>query len=385
MQKEGAERAFDDAEPLEPADELTADEQAAFERMQSETPMPTKDEGEEPPAGDEDAGGKQRPKQKADAGDGEADDDEQVDEVTIDAQGKAHDASGKYVPKEAFDRVRNRNKADREALAALQQENAKAIGRLTVLTELLNGIGSDPAKAPAGGDKKGDQLPTNPFEEADIDENEDVMGALQQQKRRNAYLHKQMSDRNTRDQVNSEVHAVTTEYVTEARRMAAEHVKSGQLVEVNGEKVSAYHGAYLHLVNMQHGILEAQGFTDENVRNRMIRESELQIVANAKKAGANPAQVIFNMALKSGFQMPAKQEGGEKKPAQKTEAQKKAEEHIERVENGLKASQSLTGKGGGSYSGLTAKQVLTMDDDAFAAYVDKLGGDDEFMRRFGGA
>ncbi len=46
-------KSFDDSEPLDAPEELTAEEQAAWDRMQAETPMPTKHEGGDPDGGGE--------------------------------------------------------------------------------------------------------------------------------------------------------------------------------------------------------------------------------------------------------------------------------------------------------------------------------------------
>lgn len=369
--KTGGDGGGDEHVPLDD-DAFSPEEQAAIEQMQRETPMPTQNEGGDPPAGDvpDPEDGKPRPKQRADAGDGEADDDGDVDEITIDGQGKAHDASGKYVPKSAYLRVKDQRKADREALEAERATRAKIEGRLAQLTDIINAL-----PAPGDQQQKKDVAPSNPWDEADISPVEDLVGAFEQQKRRADYERRAREGLATESKARDTHQAIVQTYVTDAKRLAAEHIRNGDIVELEGgQKVPAFQAAYLHLIAQRHAMLEALGVSDQAERDRRIASEEADLVEQAAKQRKSPAELIYAVAKAAGFRMPAKA-AANGKDVGKTAEQLAAEKRLDQVNKGMLATQSLSGKGGQAASGVNRAQIIAMDDEAFDAFCAKLSED----------
>jgi hypothetical protein len=368
--KTGGDGGGDEHVPLDD-EAFSPEEQAAIERMRSETPMPTQNEGGDPPAeGTADPeDGKPRPKQQADAGDGEADDDgEEVDEITIDGQGKAHDASGKYVPKSALLRVKEQRKADRDALASEREARAKLEGRLNVLTEIINTV-------PVPGDQKKDAAPANPWEEADVAPEDDLVGAFNQQKRRADWERRQREGLSTATAEGAKHQEIVRTYVADAKRLATDQIKKGEVVEVDGQQMPAFQAAYLHLIGQRHAMLEALGVADPAERDRRIASEEADLVEQAAKQRKSPAELIFSVAKAAGFKMPAKAAPANGKDPGKSQAQLAAEKKLDQVNAGMKATQSLSGKGGQPATGVSTAQIIAMDDESFDAFIGKLSED----------
>jgi hypothetical protein len=366
-------RSFDDAEPLEDADGFSADEQAAIERMQSETPMPSSNEGGDPPAVEAEDG-KPRPKQEADAEPSEAELEDGEEEITIDGQGRERDKStGQFVSKSALLRVKEQNKQTRTELENQRQENARILGRMQVLTDIINA-------APADGKVQGQQqrAPTNPWEEADINKVEDLIGWAEQMERRAKFERQQregIATAQTQQGQRERQVAEIQSYVSDAKRLAAEHEKTGLMVEVDGgQRVPAMQAAYAHLVKVRSAQLEALGMTDVQARMQRIAQEEGELVAQAHAARKSPAEMIMGLAQAVGFQMPSKSSGnGAAKSNGKSQAQVDAERKLNGINKGMQAAQSLSGKGGNAYRGLTVAQINAMDDDSFDAFCNSVG------------
>jgi len=348
-------------------EDFTPEEQAAIERMQAETPMPTKNEGGDPPAA-ETQDGKPGPKQEADAGDGEAEVDlaEGEEEITIDGQGRERDkATGQFVSKSALLRTKEQYKATRSELERERAEKARIEGRLQVLTDIINTV-------PIPGEQKKDAAPANPWDEADVNPTEDLVGAFEQQKRRADYERKQREGLATGQKERDTHQEIVRTYVADAKRLAADQITKGEIVEVEGgQKVPAFQAAYLHLIGQRHAMLEALGVTDQAERDRRIASEEADLVQQAAQQKKSPAELIFAVAKAAGFRMPAKaQTNG--KDAGKTPKQLEAERKIDQINKGMSATQSLSGKGGQAASGVTRAQIIAMDDAAFDAFTAKL-------------
>src|SRR5262245_59012489 len=88
--------------PPPESDSLTEADLAVIEQMRRGEPPPQPEPEPEPAPADN---------KPAKASEGE---EEPLDEITIDGQGRVHDASGKYVPKAAYLRERDRYKEARD-------------------------------------------------------------------------------------------------------------------------------------------------------------------------------------------------------------------------------------------------------------------------------
>jgi hypothetical protein len=369
--------AFDDAAPLPEAEDLSSAEQEMFARMQAETPMPTKDEGGDPPE-------EEKPVVTKEAKAPEAGDDDDIDDddVTIDGEGRARNKDGTFVEsvsKSAYLRVKEARKADREALQAQQRENARLLGRFEAFEAALQGKIPGKEGAPA---KKSD----NPWDEPVVtDPNDagfDLVKLLGQLASRQEYDRKQregiqqgMQERDTA------VNRVQS-YVSDAKRFEKAQVDKGEVIDLeDGTKVSHFKAAYFHLVSNQDAILQALGITDKAERDRRIAQEEDNLVTQAQAAGKSPAEVLFAVAKASGWKAPA---ATAKAPgAQKTAAQIAAEAKLDGINKRMGQTQSLSGKGGQAASGMTGKQLLALDDAAFDAFVAQIG--EEAMNKLMGA
>jgi hypothetical protein len=358
-------------------DEFSADELAAIEQMQRETPMPTSNEGGDPPANDP----APEPEKKVD-GEDDVELEDGEEELTIDGQGRAHDKAGQFVSKSALLRVKEQRK---QALAELESERAaraKIEGRLDILTDIINAV-------PGDGKKLGEQKTENPWDESDINEAEDLLGALQQQRRRERFNYERQkaieSGQADRDKALAERDKITTlvqSYVADAKRLAAENIKNGELVEIDGgQKIPAFQAAYQHVVALRHAQLEAGGMTDKATRDQHIAQEERQLVEGAAATKRSPAELIMAYAKASGFKMPAKA-ATNGKDAGKTQAQIEAEKKLEVINKAKANSQTLSGKGGQAYGGVTRSQIIKMDEDEFAALINKLS-ESELNRMLG--
>jgi hypothetical protein len=335
-------------------EELSAAEIAMLEKMQADTPMPDGDapdgqEKAEPTEGELEA------KAKPD------DEDDDDPDLTIDEKGRARDKDGKFVesvPKSAFLRIKEQSKARAAELAAEREEKARVLGRMNLLTEIIN----------AGGEKKAatdDKKDTgNPWDEKDIDPQTDIVAAFDQQKRRAEFNRRMVeTDRHARSEHQAEVARVNA-YVSDVQRICNEQATKGEVVEIGGKAIPVYAAAYKHLVNLRHAQLEAVGVADKATREQIIGDEEKQIVSDAAKAKRSPAEAIYKLALASGFTVPAKKSADN--------GASPAEKNLQRVNDGMKATKSLSSAGGAAYGGLTTSQIVNMNDDEFAAFASKL-------------
>lgn len=366
------ERAFDDAAPLDEPETLSSDEQALFDRMMNETPDQAGDAPEEPAPAPKPKAPKSGPTAAEASAEEEPDLEEGEAEITIDENGTPRDGDGKFVSKSALLRVKEQNKQYRDQLAQRESENARIMGRMDQLTEILNGLGQP---APKKGEK-----PDNPWDEADVNPTEDLVGAFDQSQRR-AKFERQQREQTQQSMGQRDVEQQTVQaYVQDARRIASEHQSQGLMVTLgegeSAKTIPAFQAAYIHLVTQRHAQLEAVGVTDLAQRQAQIAQEERNLVAQAMANKKSPAEAIFNLAKASGFQMPSKRNGkandedeGEGGP---TPAQAAATKKLETVAKGMKTAQSLSGKGGQAYSGMTRAQIIAMDEDAFANFTQKL-------------
>jgi hypothetical protein len=367
------------------SDAFTPEEQAAIERMQQDAPMPTRNEGGEPPA---DGGAPAAPAPRSDQQQASAGDDDLADgeeEITIDGKGRGHDQNGQFVSKSALLRVREQSKQYRTELEAERAARAKLEGRFEILAEALNA-----PQAPAGDGKASagkQQQPANPWEEEDIDPAVDIFSAFDQQKRRNAYERQQREAMAKAGTQREQKTAAVNAYIADAKRLAGEHIANGELVTLGeGDKarqVPAFQAAYLHLVGVRDAQLQALGIADKAARDARIAAEEGELIEEAIAAKRSPAEMILALATAAGFKMPAKG-AGNGAGQQKTQKQLDAERHLEQVNNGMRSMMSLSGRGGNPPPTLNAAQIAAMGEDEFAALVAQMG-EDQFARRYLGA
>lgn len=291
--------------------------------------------------------------------------DEEITEISRDKAGRF----ARKVPIHALHQSRAKLKDKEAELQAANVRFARADERMNQLLELANsGMFPNPqpgAATPAAAAAKS----KNPMDEPDIDMQEDFVAALDQQKRRMAYLAQTMQSDKTQRETQETETQVRTAYINDAKSFVTKEPEFG--------------AAYRHVVKLRHQQLAAAGHGDEKQRNAMIAQEERDLVHHAFKAGKSPAQVLWDYAAASGFQKGAapatptpgngQQQNGNAHAANvaKIAAQKK----------GQAASASLSGVGG-SPRALTLEQIADMNQDEFDALVDKMGGTKKFTASY---
>lgn len=311
----------------------SSDRQSVLEPDQQGTPEPkegAQDElkgKEEPSAEDDDDG----------------DDDSHI--IVDPATGRHKDTrTGRFVklvPHQAMHRERERRKAAEQEAANERLRFARADERMNTLLALAKNMPKDAGT---------EQAPKSPMDEPDIDPIADIVGALDQQKRRNAYLNQQIaSDRQSREAAAAEAQVVNA-YKADAVRFI--------------QSEPSFAEAYKFLVQARHKQMETVGVTDAAQRNMQFAMEEKALVQMALQQNKSPAQILWNLAVASGFQKsapptPAKINDGHQQNVQKLQQQQR----------GMAASQSLSGTG---YAGgaLTIAKIADMDDEDFAKLVD---------------
>lgn len=274
--------------------------------------------------------------QKADG----AEDDDAAGDVQIDDKGQIRDLkTGRFVPHAKFHQAREKAKTLEAELNSYREKFARADERLAVLNQALTT--ADPAKAKA-------QQPANPFEEADVDASADIFKALDQQKRRNAWLMSQLKE--TKGQTEAKFAANTIEGHYKAARAA----------------IPDFAEAHAHLTEVAHKELElVHGVADKAERQKIIDQREREAVIDAVRNGQNPAERMVKLAQVRGW--------AKKAPAP-AEAQKTAaEQKIEQIRNGQAAAGTLANAAGGASGPLTMDAFMAMSDDVLYEKAKELG------------
>jgi hypothetical protein len=343
-------RVFEDAD-------LTEEELAYLKGGNVEVP--------DTPAGADPAPtGQDTPQPQKAADEAEIDSDEHSEEGDEEITEISRAPNGRFarkVPIHALHKERAGHKATKEALNQSQVKFARAEERMNMLLELAQSgqFNQQPGAKPEAA------KPKSPMDEPDIDVAEDFVGALDQQKRRMAYLQKTMVEERTQRETQHTEAQVRTAYLNDAKQFVA--------------KEAAFPAAYKHVVSARHAQLKAVGVEDEGQRNAMIAQEERDLVHQAFKAGKSPAQVLWDYALGSGFVKPS----GTPQPS----AQPNTDQHAANVakiaaqKKGQAASASLSGVGGSPRS-LTLAQIADMDDEDFSKFVDQMGGARKFSASY---
>lgn len=271
------------------------------------------------------------------------DDDAEPGEVRVGDDGRVRDAKGRFVPVKALHEERGRRQTAESELTKLREQLAVANTKLELV-----------AKPPASAESAGAQQPKNPFEEADIDPNADLLGAVQQERRRNAWLREQQTKATEETRAELTEQGVTQAYRDDTQRFLVAKPD--------------YPKAFEHVVRARAMELIAMGVTDQAALAKQIREDESAIVRQAIASGKSPAHVFYTLALAKGYQAPAANPNptpaapGAQSAPEKTTAQ----QIIENVQAGQEAGKTLTGAGGAA-PGPTLDQILAMSADEIIA------------------
>lgn len=379
--------AAEDAGDVNELTGLTADEQQAFDGMRTgDTPA-----GDPEPGTGDDVD----PDPDADPEDGDADPaagdadpaaDRPLGQEKTPEELAADAAAGKKpAPKTvSFGKYQRELKKAGETAAAAQAEAKKAREDAIKLAERVAIINEALSAQPAAAVDP-DAPPANPFEEADIDPAEDYAAAVQQERRRNRYAYaasqgiqqdvtvsredQQMRDTFKRDY---DAHTAADPIVPHAYQF----LKDSRFIEIC---ISEF--------NKDPTVPEERELiTDQEVSRavQVFNAEEKYVVGNAIKAGISPTAAIMRLAKARGFKPPAPAPA-----ARPAAAAPSVPEHtngaaapptapsastaLATLAAAKEAGKSLSDGGGAPPpTGITAKMLLDMDDDAFASFVDEL-------------
>ncbi|MBS0243655.1 MAG: hypothetical protein JSS20_15875 [Proteobacteria bacterium] len=145
-------------------------------------------------------------------------------------------------------------------------------------------------------------------------------------------------------------------------------------------KDPAFADAMRHVLTVQDNLLQAQGVTDPEARKAALFNAERNFVKQSYAANANPAERLVAMAKAYGW---APKPAAPAAPAAPANGKPSAAAKIENINRGMKASASLSNVVSSGGDGLpSAQQIMAMGEEEYAAFIDKMGGDKAFERRY---
>lgn len=258
-------------------------------------------------------------------------DPEELDPDNDDPAPEAKDKKPKLVPHQALHQERETRKKFEQQFRQSEIERVRLAERLNVFDQLR-------------------QHAAQPEPIAPPDPDTDPVGALKYTQQQLAHFQQQEQQR-----------------VAYERQQSQE---SAQIAQIDGSYRSAWQDfsarlpdamdGYNHFVKGLDGYFQALGVPAGDQRNQMIAQEERRITMAALQAGANPAEVIYNLAKSQGYTAKAA-----KVPAEK------ASEDIARRQKALPAARSMSG-GQATGGDATASSLADMSDDEFSAVVDKM-------------
>jgi hypothetical protein len=323
-----------------------------------------------------------------------ADEDVDLDKLTVDAQGVMRDERGRYVPHSALHKARERFKAERDRAnnhaqenAALQQKLATLEGRFATLSELVKPQAAQPA------------APAAPAEPEDVAPNPetDIFGYVAWQSRQIDKANKRIEALQAK--ATQDVEAVRGQ-VTEANMM--QHYKSD--AQAFAATKPEFAPAYRHLINGRNLELSLLGYEDATERMRIINNEERELVTTALRLNKRPAEFMYNIAVSRGFNVPAAPPPPPPPPTPApvvaappvtapvpvpvphtaTPAAINGAQHLANLAAAQAASATLSGAGGASGDGVTMEMVAAMSDAEFEAFQQRVGGKKGLRQFLGG-
>lgn len=328
--------------------ELTPEEEAYLRGEQVEVPTTTPSIADPAPAFDPEAPLEVEEKKDPTPSDpasheepGEHDDPED-DVITSRERDPKTGRFAKTVPLAALHQARAKTKEKDVELQTMRERWARGEERMNTLLSL-----AQPADPAAKRD------PANPMEEPDVDPAEDIVKALDQQRRRTAWVTEQINNDRTQRETHSTEQQIVNAYKADATAFF--------------QKEPAFADAWKHLTALRHAQMKAIGIDDERQRNMQIAQEERALVHAAFQSKKSPSEMIWQMALASGFQKSAAPANGNgAKPNGQHQHNVQA---LQAQQRGMAASVSLSGAGKASGT-LTWAKIADMPQDEFNALLD---------------
>jgi len=146
-----------------------------------------------------------------------------------------------------------------------------------------------------------------------------------------------------RDAHRDQMESFRNSYAAHAQNFAREHQDFGQ--------------AYHHFIQSIAGELQDAGWTDPGVVAQEIQRMEAAIASKAMRDGVNPAERIYAVAKRRGYQAT----NGAQQPGAGD-----GKQHVETLQRGQQAAASTARAGNAPPANLTLNKLLEMDDHDFA-------------------
>jgi len=318
-----------------------------------------------------------------------ADEDVDLDTLTVDSQGVMRDDKGRFVPHSALHKARERFKAERNRadtaaseLNQLRQTVATMEGRFSALMELQK-------PAPAA-----EAAPAPEPEDTPPDPQVDIFGFVAWQGRQIEKANKRIEQMETN--ATRQVEEVRGQ-VTEANMMTHYKSDAQSFVAQKPEFVQAYR----HLIDARNMELTLMGYENPAQRMEIINSEEKELVQTAYKQKRRPAEFIYNVSVARGFRAPtpapvpaaaapapaapaptpAPAAPQPAAPAATATPAALGAQHLANLAAARNAAATLSGSGGASGDGVTMEMVAAMSEAEFEAFQNKIGGR-KAMRQF---
>lgn len=243
-------------------------------------------------------------------------------------------------------KYKDRLAATEKSLAEMNEKFARGDERLKLLSEVM----TPQAQAEPAAE-----------EDPEPDPNQDLIAWANWSRRDRARLQETVTQ--TRDTVSGTANeqAMREGYQRDAVAFAQENPDFG--------------GAYNHLLTVRAAMLQEQGHSEKEIR-QILHAEEKGLVERAFKAGKRPAELVYGMAQRLGWQKPAPAADPAPAPAAAAAAARPAAatqqqqpsvvEEIERIQRGQEASKSLSDAGGAPQE-LSVEALASMSESDFNA------------------
>lgn len=262
-----------------------------------------------------------------------AEEDGEPGEIEISADGKARDTqTGRFVPKSAYLRVRDAEKTARQEASRYRDLAIAAKERLALYAEATGDLPKQQANEPPSPE-------------------EDIFGFAK-------HVAKELADLKSARQTETTERALQSAFVADARAFAA--------------KEPSFTEAYGFLATQFDAELQAMGYDQPQVREKVIQQRAREIITQAMQSGRSGAATLYNLAKARGWSpKPAVDPAAEA-------AKASAAAELQKITDAQKSNPTLRGAGtGAAPDALTPAKIADMGDAEYSrtrdAYIAKHG------------
>ena len=282
-------------------------------------------------------------------------DDSEPGTISIESDGRIRDAkTGKFVPEQAYVRVKNRVKDVEKERDELRQKWADINARFEMTKEIIAKEDEPEAKAKAEEDPE-----PNP--------ETDIFG-------HNRWLARQL--KKAREAPHEEIAQVRQRVETEAMQRTFD-----EDIRAFVGKQPAFGAAVDFLQKNRADELRSFGLDDAEIKEKIKGDlRDIAVAAHSRKRGM--AETMYNIAMARGFKPQTTDDNKAANGATKTKAP--AEEALEQIKKGQETSLSLSSAGGGSAGELTIDRYMAMSENEIIEFGSTPQGKRQLQRLMGG-